>query len=392
MQPTPVMQDAPPLVLHVIHHLAMGGLENGLINLIDALPSSEFRHAVVCIEDYSDFRQRMKHQHVEVVALHRSRVGIWRVRRQIYQLCQRLRPAVLHTRNLSGLDALFPARLAGVAQCVHGEHGWDVGDLTGDHWKPALLRRLHSPLIDRYVTVSKDLERYLVNRVGVSAARISQIYNGVDTERFVPAAKKPTGVLPGGFADDGRIVIGTVGRIQSVKDQATLVRAFAELINTQPHLRERVRLAIVGDGPLLADLRALISALALESLAWLPGATADVPRILQTFDMFVLPSLAEGVSNTILEAMATGLPILASAVGGNVEIVEDGATGRLFQPGDVEALTRFMAAYLGNPQLRDTHGRASRRAAVERFGLDAMVAQYRAVYTALVDSHRECLA
>jgi sugar transferase (PEP-CTERM/EpsH1 system associated) len=295
----------------------------------------------------------------------------------------------VHTRNLSGLDALFPARLAGVARCVHGEHGWDVSDLAGDHWKPALLRRLHSPLVDRYVTVSKDLERYLVNRVGISPPRITQIYNGVDTERFVLAKKKPSGLLPEGFLDDGRVVVGTVGRIQPVKDHATLVRAFAELLRTRPELASRVRLAIVGGGPLLDETRALVKELGVEPYAWLPGAVDDIPSVIQTFDVFVLPSLAEGVSNTILEAMATGLPTIATAVGGNVEIVEDGKTGRLFKPRDVKSLATLIAGYVADSQLRGTHSRAARLAAVERFGLDAMVDQYHALYAALCYGDRQ---
>jgi sugar transferase (PEP-CTERM/EpsH1 system associated) len=252
----------PPLVLHVIHHLVVGGMENGLVNLINRMPPQRFRHAVACVEDYSAFRQRLQRPDVEVIAMNRSRIGVWALRREFHRLCKRLRPALVHTRGQSGLDALLPARVAGVRRCVHGEHGWDVGDLRGQAWKPVALRRLHSPLIDRYITVSKDLERYLVDRVGVSAARITQIYNGVDTERFVPAQGRRPVPWPADFAAADAIVIGTVGRIQAVKDQATLVHAFAALVaNADADLRRRLRLAIVGDGPLMTDLRQLIATL-----------------------------------------------------------------------------------------------------------------------------------
>jgi sugar transferase (PEP-CTERM/EpsH1 system associated) len=385
-------EDARPLILHVIHHLYIGGMENGLVNLLNRLPESRFRHAIACVEDYSEFRTRLRRDDIDVIALNRSRVGVWRMRRAIFNHCRRLRPAVVHTRNLSGLDALLPARLAGVSQCVHGEHGWDVGDLAGEHWKPALLRRLHTPLVDRYVTVSKHLERYLVRRIGISPSRITQVYNGVDTERFAPAVAKPTDILPEGFLGHGRVVIGTVGRLQSVKDQASLVRAFAALLQAHPEWVSRAHLAIVGGGPLLGDLRALVNELGVESQVWLPGAVDDIARVLRTFDVFVLPSLAEGISDTILEAMATGLPIVATAVGGNVEIVDDGKTGHLFAPGDVESLSRFLADYIAGPQLRDAHARAARRVAVDRFGLDTMVDQYDAIYTALCYRDRECPA
>jgi len=383
------MSDQRPLILHVIHHLFIGGLENGLVNLVNRLPEYRFRHAIACIEDYSDFRNRLHRRDVAVYPLYRSRNGIWKIRAEIYRLCRRLRPAIVHTRNLSGLDALLPARLAGVSRTVHGEHGWTVDDLDGAHWKPALLRRLHSPLVGRYVAVSKDLECYLVGRVGIAPARVRQIYNGVDTERFAPVQDKSGTVLPDGFLDRDPVVIGTVGRLQSVKDQATLVRAFAHLVRNEAALASSARLVIVGDGPLAADLRTLIGDLGIDRLVFMPGAIEDVAPLLQAFDVFVLPSLAEGISNTVLEAMATGLPVLATAVGGNCEIVDDGNTGRLFRPRDEATLAQLLAEYVRNAKLRGDHGRAARRSAVERFGLDVMVEQYQALYASLCHDSKD---
>lgn len=372
-----------PLILHVIHHLYIGGMENGLVNLVNRLPESRFRHAIACVDDYSDFRSRISRGDVEVIALNRSKIGVWRMRRAAFELCGRLRPAVVHTRNLSGLDALLPVRLAGVRHCVHGEHGWDMSDLHGDHWKPALLRRVHRPLIDRYVTVSKHLARYLAERIGVPSERITWIPNGVDTERFRPRAMNDARALPRGFADEDSIVVGTVGRIQAVKDQASLVRAFVEAGRRHPTLARRLRLAIVGDGPLLGELRALTKQCGIEALTWLPGAIQDVSSVLRAFDIFILPSLAEGISNTILEAMASGLPVLATAVGGNVEIVEDGRTGRLFAARDIPSLARLIAEYATDESLRAPHAHAARQAAIERFGIDRMVEQYGAIYESM---------
>lgn len=374
----------PPLVLHVIHHLVMGGMENGLVNLINHMPGSAFRHAVACIEDYSEFSERLAPKGTEIIALHRSKVGIWKVRRDLFHLCRRLQPAIVHTRNQSGLDALLPALLAGVRRSVHSEHGWDVHDLRGARLKPALLRRLHSPLVDQYITVSRDLERYLVHRVGIGPARITQIYNGVDIAHFAPAAGKPSTVLPQGFAGSDSIVVGTVGRIQHVKDQASLLRAFATVVKTDAPGAGNARLAIVGDGPLLADLRALAASLGIADRTWFPGALNNVHDVLRTFDVFVLPSLNEGISNTILEAMASGLPVIATAVGGNIELLEDNLNGRLFQPGDVDALAGLLANYLTNPTRRRDHGAKARETAIARFSIDTMVARYQAVYDELV--------
>jgi sugar transferase (PEP-CTERM/EpsH1 system associated) len=379
---------APPLVLHVIHQLATGGLENGLVNLINSMPRAAFRHAIACVEDYSAFRDRITVPGVDVFALQRSRIGVWKLRRELYRLCRGLRPAIVHTRNLSGLDAILAARAAGVRRVVHGEHGWDFSDLDGGARRSVLLRRLHAPFVSRYITVSKDLERYLVKRIGIAPARITQIYNGVDTSRFVPPAAPARNALPAAFAPPGTLVIGTVGRINPVKDHATLLRAFAALGVSAPALAVNARLVIVGDGPLLDASRALAASLAIEATTWFAGNRSDVPALLRAFDVFALPSLNEGISNTILEAMATGVPVVASAVGGNVELIDDGVTGLLVPPADSDALARAFLRYLAEGTLRASHGREARAAASARFSLPAMVDGYAGVYEALVRGRR----
>src|SRR5215831_865701 len=380
-----VIRDEPPLILHAIHHLVTGGMENGLVNLINHLPADRYRHAIACIEDFSDFRTRIRREDVEVFALHRSRIGASGVRREIYRLCRRLRPALVHSRNQSGLDALLPARLAGVRS---SEHGWDVDNLDGRRWKPRLLRRLHSPFVDQYITVSKDLQRFLTERIGIAPKRITQIYNGVDVERFAPARTPPAIRLPVGFEGDSRVRIGSVGRIQPVKDHATLLRAVAGLVERRPELRPVARLVLVGDGPLREAISAQARTLGIADIVWLPGASDQVRELLQTFDVFVLPSLNEGISNTVLEAMASGLPVLASAVGGNVELVDDGVTGRLFRASDPQELATVLEHYLDDAGLRRRHGAAAREAAERRFSLAAMIDNYAAVYERLCQQGR----
>ena len=379
-----VHTDPRPLIVHVIHHLLIGGMENGLVNLINHLPAAQFRHAVLCIEDYSDFRDRIADPSVEVVALHRSRIGAAAVRRQVFAHCRRLRPALVHTRNLSGLDALVPAWLAGVPRRIHSEHGWDVGNLHGSQWKPALLRRLHRPLVSHYITVSQDLQRFLVERIGVGARRITQIYNGVDTAKFAPPTDPNadhTAAFPEDFRGPQRLRFGAVGRLQPVKDHASLLHAFAAMRQRSSALREQARLAVLGGGPLLGELRELARSLDIEASVWLPGPSDQVAEFLRGLDVFVLPSLNEGISNTVLEAMASGLPVLASAVGGNVELVQPGKTGALFAPGDRAALAELMARCANDPPWRSGLGAAARQRAVAEFSLDSMMARYQAVYS-----------
>ncbi len=374
--------DPRPLVMHVIHHLRMGGMENGVVNLVNRMPADAYRHAIVCVEDDSDFRRRIERPDVEVLCLHRSRIGVWGLRRELLRLFRDAQPSVVHTRNLSGLDALAPAAFAGVPVRIHGEHGRDADDPLGLARKPALLRRLHRPFVHRYVTVSTDLADYLVQRTGVPRGSIEHICNGVDTERFSPRTSESGSMLPETFRQPDAWVIGTVGRAQAVKDQATLLEGFAKLL-AHPVTRaasRRPMLAIVGDGPMLGSLRDRASGLGIADRVWLPGARDDVSAVLQAMDVFVLPSVFEGISNTVLEAMACGLPVLATAVGGNPELVSQGVTGYTFTVGDVDALAGRLADYLADEPLRSRHAAASRRAAIDRFSLDAMTERYRSLY------------
>ena len=374
----------PALIVHVIHHLHMGGMENTLVNLINELPRASFRHAVICVEDHSDFRLRIKRDDVEVVSLHRSQVGLFAMRKRIYRLCQQWQPAIVHSRNQSGLDALLPAFLARVPIRIHSEHGWDVDNLDGGKWKPALLKRLHRPLVNRYLTVSKDLARFLTRRVGVSPSDITQIYNGVDTDRFRPRVDEDTSSLSANFTGPDVVCIGTVGRAQPVKDQATLIRALAQLLQRRPLLRKRVRLLIVGDGPLLAPLQSLTDDLALSEVALLAGASNQVPELMRAMDLFVLPSLNEGVSNTLLEAMASGLPVLASRVGGNPELVPQGVGGQLFAAGNVDLLSQLLERYVDEPDMRRAHGLQARAWVEQNFSIQSMVASYASFYKQLL--------
>ena len=357
-------------------------MENGLVNLINHLSRHKFKHAIVCIEDFSDFRQRITRDDVEVYALHRTQIGVWRLRWRLLKLLFDLQPDIVHSRNMSGLDALLPARWLGI-KTIHSEHGFDIDDVHGRAWKKAWLRRFHSPLIDRYVTVSRDLERILIQESGIASRRVKQIYNGVDTEVFYPKTERCLTKLPIEWQHQDLFVVGTIGRVQPIKDQATLVRAFAQVVQCGSRANVSLRLMVVGDGPALNDLRQLAFDIGVERFVWFTGARADVSDLLQTMNLFVLPSLNEGISNTLLEAMACGLPVLATAVGGNVELLVENVMGSSFSPGDHDSLAAMICAYIEDPERLRNHSAAARRRAVENFSLQAMVSSYQNVYESI---------
>jgi sugar transferase (PEP-CTERM/EpsH1 system associated) len=385
VSPVSVAGQQLPLIVHIIYRLDVGGLENGLVNLINRMPPDRYRHAIVSLTEVTEFRQRIARDDVTCTALHKREGKDLGVYRRLWKALRALRPQIVHTRNLPALDCQVVAALAGVPGRVHGEHGRDVYDLDGTNWKYNWLRRAVRPLIHRYIPLSRDLDQWLRSRIAVPENRIARIYNGVDSVRFHPAgaAREPL-PAPHGFAPPGTLVIGTVGRMAEVKDPLNLVRAFLRLLDTVPDARARLRLVMVGDGPLRAEAGRLLAERDAASLAWLPGSREDVAPILRGLDVFVLPSKAEGISNTILEAMASGLPVVATRVGGNPELVTEGESGLLVPAGSPEALAQAVRRYLDEPGLAQRQGQAARRRIEREFSLDAMVSRYLAVYDAVL--------
>ncbi len=373
-----------PLIAHVLFRLGTGGLENGLVNLINTLPDDKYRHAVICMTDYSDFRNRINSDAVQVYCLNKKPGQDFAVYVRLWRLLRHINPDILHTRNLSALEAQLPGLLAGVKCRIHGEHGRDIDDVDGTNWRYVMLRRLFRPLVQRYMPMSKDLEDWLIKQIKVPITKISQVYNGVDINRFNENDAKPLSLLPIEFRDPKLLLIGTVGRLDPVKDQLTLVQSFIHLVKAHPELSHKVRLVIVGSGILMPSLQILTQDADMEHLVWFAGERHDVADIMQTLDLFVLPSINEGISNTILEAMASALPVIATKVGGNPELVVDGQTGYLVLKQDPIAMAAAFKHYLLQPELLKLHGQAGRSRVISTFSLNRMMTDYMAIYDKLL--------
>ena len=373
-----------PLIAHVVHSLEIGGLQNGLVNLINRLPGDRYRHAVISLTKSTEIVNRLSNPAVRVYALDKRAGQDFRIYLELVRLFRRIKPDVVHTRNLSTLEAQLAALLADVPHRVHGEHGRDISDLDGARRRYQWLRRALEPIVHRYIAVSLELGRYLECEVGIPRRKIIAICNGVDTCKFAPGDVNCRDRFPDGFCAWDSVVVGTVGRMEAVKDQITLVRAFVRLVQGGAGRYDHVRLLAIGDGTLRGPAQRLLEEAGMTDVAWLPGERDDVPELLRAMDIFVLPSLAEGISNTILEAMASGLPVVATDVGGNSELVVAGKTGILVPRADPDAMADAIRRYVDDPLRRREDGARGRQRCETEFSIDAMVERYSRLYDSLL--------
>ena len=376
--------DPRPLIAHVLHRFDTGGLENGVVNLINRLPADRFRHAVIALTEITEFSRRIQRDDVQLIALNKPPgQGVWMFLR-VRNLLRDLQPAIVHTRNLGALEMALPAAWAGVPVRVHGEHGWDMSDPDGRSRKFRLVRRAYRPFVHQYIALSRHLDRYLVDHIGITPQRVAQLYNGVDAQRFRPIAGSRMPIAGSPFTSPALWLVGTVGRLSPVKDQVMLARAFVRATQLVPEARERMRLVIAGEGPLRAEIEQVLHDGGVHDKAWLAGDRKDVPDIMRGLDAFALPSIAEGISNTILEAMASALPVVATDVGGNAELLDNGVTGQLVPSRDADTMATALLEDFRQPGRARERGLRARLEVERRFTLDGMVAAYGDLYERLL--------
>lgn len=372
-----------PLIAHVIYRLAVGGTENGLVNLLNRLPQDRFRHAIICLTEVTDFADRITAGNVQLFELNKSPGKDPAFYRRFWRLMRRLQPTIVHTRNLGTLDLAPIAALAGVPVRIHGEHGWDASDPQGTNAKYRLLRRACDRFIHGYVAVSSDIAEWLHTVIGIRPRKVHEIRNGVDTERFCPGGDAAS--LPFESSGSGATVVGTVARLDPIKGLNVLLEAFEAVVERSRGGRSRPRLVIVGDGPEFGRLESDLKSKDLSDLVWLSGARSDVPALLRSFDIFALSSLNEGTSNTILEAMSTGLPVVATNVGGNPRLLLHDVTGELVPAKSPADLADALSRYLDDGERRERHGRAGRERAQQEFSIAAMASAYQRMYATEID-------
>jgi glycosyltransferase involved in cell wall biosynthesis len=342
----------------------MGGLEKLLVELARHTDRRRFDLSFVSLGGRGVLAEDVEACGWSVTALERPSGFHPRLVLQLARLFRRWRIDVVHTHDeRPHVYGAIAGRLAAVTRVIHTRHR---GQNLAVSPRQALLLRFVTTLTDRFVCVSRDSAR-LAARQGVSSRKLCVVWNGIDTTRF---QANRTSL-------DGPVV--AVARLSPEKDVETLLRAIALAARG----RLTFHLEVAGDGPCMPILRRLTTELGLNDRVQLLGQVREIPRLLARAGIFVLPSRTEGVSLTLLEAMASGLPVVTTRVGGNPEVVEEGVTGLLVSPGDPAALAEALLQLESSPEKRLRFGMAGRARVEEHFEIRRMVAKYQDLYQGL---------
>lgn len=378
-----------PGVLMVLGHFApaIGGTETQARCLAAGLASMGHRVTVLTLaRPGAPTREMLDGISVERTLTGRGRGLLFAVRygTSLLRHLRRLRAGhgVLHAHHLylEAMAAAWVGSRAGFPTIAKGACGGDDGDFarlrrTGLAWGLPLLKRL-----TRVVAVSAEIEGELLDH-GFAADRIARIPNGVDVTRFAPAVDPAAARAQAGFGPETVLFLG---RLDIQKGLDTALVAWAGIVAQRP----AAQLVLAGAGPARPALEAQAGALGLGDRVRFLGARAEPEALLRASRIFLLPSRSEGMSNALLEAMATGLACVASRIGGNSDLLEHGATGLLVPQGDAAALTDGLTALLEDAGLRDRLGRAARAVAVERYAMDRVVRGYAELYAELARGSR----
>lgn len=363
-------------VLHLITRLPVGGAEKVLVDVVRRLDPARYESLVCCIQAKGELAAELEKSGVRVLCLDRmqSKRFDWRAVRDLTRLLRTERVALLHSHlyhaNLYGRIAALLARVPAVAT-VHNVY-------TRSKLHRRLLNRLLAQATARVIAVSDEIRADLIAQDRIDRRKVVVIHNGIDVRRVESTltheqARERLGI------GENELALGCVARLEQQKGHRFLLEACAAL-KQDAALGPRLRLLVVGDGRLRGDLETQARALGLASSASFLGTRQDVPDILRALDIYVMPSLWEGLSIAMLEAMAAGLPIVISDVSGAAQALGDNEHGVRVPPGDAAALADALRSLARDPGRRRALAVSARQRVQERFSIDAMMSQLATVY------------
>jgi sugar transferase (PEP-CTERM/EpsH1 system associated) len=358
-------------VTHVIRSLEFGGAEAMVLRLAELQKRmATVEPSLICMKSLGPLRGEAERLGLETTLVGTRGVKYFSGIARLVRLLTHRKPDIVHTHNLVAHTHAAPAaKLLGIP-IVHTKHGRQVTSFR----RLPVLRRLLYGLSDRTAVVSRDTGESLSSKVRIDPAKTVVVYNGIDVGRYTGVDRLRARSALG--LDAEATVFGTVSRLDRVKDHPTMLRAFTKTT----HNRDEGIMLIVGDGPERERIERLVSELGIGERVLMPGFSHDVPSMLACMDMYLQPSTEEGLSLTILEAAAAGLPVVSTKVGGTPEIITDGESGVLIDPGDVEALAATMERFFNDRDPFDEMAARGRKRIESLFSLEGMTARYEDIY------------
>ena len=361
-------------VLELTTTLEVGGTERMLSYLARGLDAAKFNVTVACLKHGGPIADELSRAGVSVVSLRMKSKLDYAVAFRLYRLLRERRIDILHSYLFhANLLSRIVGRLARVPVIISSER---TMGFEGRH--RLLINRLTSPLADAYTGNAEAVRQFMISEIGLPEGRTVVIHNGVDLKRFDievdrNAVRKRLGLSP------TDVVCASVARLDEQKGISYLIEAARKVVEEKPD----TRFIIVGDGPLRKSLEGLSTRLGLEEHVLFLGARNDVAEILKASDVFVLPSLWEGFPNVVLEAMASGLPVVATKTSGTPEAVADGDTGLLVEPKDAQGLAEAIRTMVSDEQQRRAMGARGKKRVMELFSLEKMITANEELYLRL---------
>lgn len=357
-------------ILHLVLNLNYGGLEKFVIELSHSF-SNEIDTTIVCLEEAGALANCANN--LDIISLNEPPGLKFKSIFRIKEIVKNNNIQMIHTHNEA---AHFYGSVAGIlcgVPVVHTRHG----RYLHNNRKMILLNILSSFLSSKIIGVSEDITKLIKHSEYIPQKKIMTILNGVDTDKFCPSKneKKINSQQP-----NLSFCIGNIARLVEVKDHKNLINSCVKLIDSN----KKFKLIVVGDGPLRIKLEKEVEKLNIQNYVKFMGSRNDISELLKGFDIFVLSSISEGISITLLEAMASGLPVVATNVGGNPEVVVDGVTGYLVPPENPDLLAEKLEILLGDSGLRFQLGQAGRERVLQKFSIKKTAQEYEKLYSDLV--------
>jgi glycosyltransferase involved in cell wall biosynthesis len=356
-------------ILHIMTRLPVGGVENQLLTVLKQYDREKYAPIVCSLSDKGQIGMEIENEGIEVICINKLRHTFdWSIIRDLYRIIKERNIHVVRTHqyhaNFYGRIAAIIAKVPCIIASVHNIYTRDR------KLHRRLLNKILGKLTDRVIAVSSAVKEDIVRYDGLREEKIMVINNGIDQGLFVGHDRNGSREEIGIPVDAN--VIGTVGRLTHQKGQKYLIEAFALVKKKDPKLK----LVIAGDGDMRSELEDITRSLGLVHDVLFLGMRRDVPRILSVIDIFVLPSLREGLVNALLEAMAAGKPVIASDIKPIREIIDSSDVGKLVPVGDSSKLAASIEELLNNHSIMEKMGRAAKEHAASVFSIASTIADY----------------